>query len=185
MNLAEVSFMDHIIKQQIDEKRRRLNQRIQEAQAELAKLDQFEALGREIFSTEEASRGIPMLSDRVPRTGAIPIQPAGTLPDGSPAPRSEPISLPPPPVHIRAFGRVTKKETILATAAQILSDGRRRTSKELVEELKTHGVDIGGQDPVNNLAAYLSPDDRFESKRSEGGWGLVQGPHHAFADSHT
>lgn len=170
MNLAEASPVDQIIKQQIDEKRRRLNQRIQEAQAELAKLDQFEALGREIFSTGEVSRALPESALPTPRGGVLPgggALPAGVLP------------------VVRGFGRVTKKETILVTAAQILSDGRRRTSKELVDELKTRGVDIGGQDPVNNLAAYLSPDERFESKRAEGGWGLVQGPHHAFAESHT
>lgn len=179
MNLAEAFPMDPIIKQQIDEKRRRLNQRIQEAQSELAKLDQFEALGREIFSTEEAYRDLPALEARtgIPRPGALPA-PDGVL-------HTTPVHVVVPATVRAAFGRVTKKETILSATAQILSDGRRRTSKELVDELKAYGVDIGGQDPVNNLAAYLSPDERFESKRSEGGWGLVQGPHHAFADSRT
>jgi len=156
--------MDPTRKQQIiAEKRRHLNQRIQEAQAELAKLDQYEALERELFSgTEEASSGIPTLGRPIhlPSAGALAAQ-GGVLPV---------------PPGIRGFGRVTKKETILSTAAQILSDGKRRSSKELLEELKARGVDIGGTDPVNNLAAYLSPDERFDSRRSEGGWGLVHAP---------
>src|SRR6266705_3479867 len=121
--------------QKITERRQAANLRIKEAQEELAKLDQLEALARQLF-------------------------PAGAA--------YSPTAV---------AGRVTKRDAILSTVELILSDGRRRTSRELLPELKARGVEIGGQDEVNNLAAYLSPEkDRFDSDRQKGGWGLIRHP---------
>jgi hypothetical protein len=135
--------VDQILKQRIDEKRRELIQRIKDAQAELSKIEQFEALGRELFEAGSASS---------------PVGPAygPTLP-----------IIPP------SSSRRTKKDRILSTSAEILSDGRRRTSKELLGELKERGVEVDGNDPATNLASYLSRAEGFESNRRDGGWGLA------------
>ena len=122
---------------------------IRESEERLSKLDELQELATELF-------GASATDDVTIRSGlaAAPLLAAVAVKSGS--------------------VRVTKKEAILTGAESILSDGRRRTSKELVEELKTYGVEIGGIDPANNLAAYLSPEkERFDSDRSKGGWGLV------------
>jgi hypothetical protein len=134
------------------------HEHIRASQDRLGKLDELEKLAVQLFSPE--------------------IQPpVGTL--------SLLSALPSPTASVSSIGasvmstldhRTTKKDRILDTARDVLSDGKRRSGRELVEELKKRGVDIGGADPVNNLAAYLSPDERFDSKRSEGGWGLVLPP---------
>lgn len=135
---------------------------IRTAQDRLGKLEELEKLAVQLFGTEARSQiGTLSLMDVLPSPtagvgaiGASVISALDQAPDY----------------------RITKKDRILETSQDILSDGKRRTSRELVEELKKRGVDIGGADPVNNLAAYLSPDDRFDSKRSEGGWGLILPP---------
>ena len=44
--------------------------------------------------------------------------------------------------------------------------------RELYRRLKDAGVPIGGSDPLRNLGAHLSNDDRFE-RRGNGKWGLA------------
>jgi hypothetical protein len=128
---------------------------IRTSQERLGKLDELEKLALQLFSSDEASGAsatmeLVAIKPEVAALGAIAIA--------------------------AVAAHKTKKDRILETSLDILSDGRRRQSKELVDELQKRGVEVGGRDPVNNLAAYLSPDERFDSKRSEGGWGLVLRP---------
>lgn len=74
---------------------------------------------------------------------------------------------------------MTKREQIYSTVESILSDGVRRSTKELESLLQARGVQVGGTDPVNNLSAYLSGTPakaRFESDRKKGGWMVIPAP---------
>lgn len=122
---------------------------LDKAQADLAKLDQLEALTRQLFPDGHA----------LPTTTVV----IGTAAEVDHA------------LPMTAFPQ-TKKARILTTAEAILSDGRRRTASELVQELAVRGVDVGGRDPNNNLSAYLSPEEAFNYDRTQGGWGLSSPP---------
>jgi hypothetical protein len=79
------------------------------------------------------------------------------------------------PQHATRSTGETVKELLLRTAAAILSDGRRRLSRELVHEMKRHGVYVPGEDQAGNLASYLSREkETFESNVKAGGWTLRQ-----------
>lgn len=74
-----------------------------------------------------------------------------------------------------AFGPTgkSKRERIILTAQEILNDGRRRISRELVRELGERGVVVGGSDDAGLLATYLSREkDLFVSDVRAGGWTL-------------
>lgn len=59
---------------------------------------------------------------------------------------------------------------------EILKDeGRPLHYKEIYRRLKATGTEVGGKDPVRNVGAHLSSDDRFVSLGS-GKWGLVSWP---------
>jgi hypothetical protein len=67
---------------------------------------------------------------------------------------------------------LTKREQVIDAATRILSDGTRRTSRELLSIIELV-VDIGGKDPAAALASYLSHEkDLFESDLKKGGWTL-------------
>lgn len=69
----------------------------------------------------------------------------------------------------------TKRERLIAAAEGILADGVRRYSRELVNELQAHGVEVGGKDPALNLSSYLSHEKEiFNSDQKRGGWTLVR-----------
>lgn len=69
----------------------------------------------------------------------------------------------------------TLRDQILDTAEQVLSDGERRVSRDLLPKLKELGVELGGKDPVLNLSSYLSKaKDRFTSDVRAGGWTLTR-----------
>jgi len=63
----------------------------------------------------------------------------------------------------------------------ILSDGRRRVSKEIVPELAKLGVSLNhSKDPAGLLASYLSREkNRFVSDVKQGGWTLTRLIHKA------
>lgn len=68
----------------------------------------------------------------------------------------------------------TRKDQITTNCEEILSDGVRRFSRDLVKELAARGVEIGGQsDPATALASYLCREPhRFVTNRKAGGWTL-------------
>jgi hypothetical protein len=69
----------------------------------------------------------------------------------------------------------TLKERILDASEEILADGARRLSRDLLPELAKRGVRVGGKDPAANLASYLSREkERFVSDQRAGGWTLRQ-----------
>jgi hypothetical protein len=74
-----------------------------------------------------------------------------------------------------SFG-ATKKDRILNGCEFVLSDGKRRISRQLVIELAEHGIRVGGENPgteAANLSSYLSREkDRFVSDVKLGGWTL-------------
>jgi hypothetical protein len=68
---------------------------------------------------------------------------------------------------------LTVKELLIRTAERVLSDGKRRLSRELVRDMLRHGVAVPGEDPAGNLSSYLSKEkDTFESDVKAGGWTL-------------
>lgn len=157
------TYVDPLLKKIADERHtlrtaiKAAHEVIRTSQDRLGKLDELEKLAVQLFSPE-----FQPLSGTLSLLGSPPSLTVGS------GVMSASIG---PAIDLR-----TKKDRILETSRDILSDGRRRSSRELVEELKRRGVEIGGADPVNNLAAYLSPDKHFDSRRSEGGWGLVLPP---------
>jgi len=71
-----------------------------------------------------------------------------------------------------SFG-TTKKDRILNASEFVLSDGKRRISRELLKEIATYGIEVGGEDAAGNLASYLSRErTRFVSDVKLGGWTL-------------
>ena len=69
----------------------------------------------------------------------------------------------------------TKRERLIAAVEGILADGVRRYSRELVNELQAHGVEVGGKDSALNLSSYLSHEKKiFTSDQKRGGWTLVR-----------
>lgn len=69
----------------------------------------------------------------------------------------------------------TLRDRVLDTAEEVLADGVRRLSRELLPELAARGVVLRGNKPVPNLAAYLSKAaDRFTSNVKAGGWTLTR-----------
>lgn len=67
----------------------------------------------------------------------------------------------------------SQRVQVTETCAEILSDGVRRLSRELLPLLEQRGIKLGGRNPKGLLATYLSKDDRFISKQ---GWTLRQAP---------
>jgi len=123
------------------------NEAIREAEDRLSKLKQLEDLHHQLFLA--ASAPIPDAEDAaiadLQAYAEAAVQKAGQ----------------------------SKKDLIVGTVERILMDGKRRTTKELLAELSQQGIEVGGADPGNNLAAYLSPQkERFNSDRKRGGWGL-------------
>jgi hypothetical protein len=69
----------------------------------------------------------------------------------------------------------SQRQRIIEAADMVLSDGRRRLSRELLPELTKLGVIVGGKDPSGNLAAYLSREkERFHTDQKRGGWTLTR-----------
>jgi hypothetical protein len=67
----------------------------------------------------------------------------------------------------------TKQQSIIEGCAAILSDGKRRLSRELLPELEKLGIIVGGKNPKSLLASYLSAAGGFESVIKLGGWKLL------------
>jgi hypothetical protein len=68
--------------------------------------------------------------------------------------------------------KLTKQQQIIKGCAAILSDGKRRLSRELLPELEKLGITVGGKNPKSLLASYLSAADDFVSDQKLGGWTL-------------
>ena len=47
---------------------------------------------------------------------------------------------------------------------------------DIYTELERHGINVAGSDPMRNMGAYLSADERFESL-GKGMWGLTKWGH--------
>ena len=67
--------------------------------------------------------------------------------------------------------QASKRERIAQAAKRILADGRPRSIRVLLDELKAMNVEIGGSDEAANLSAYLSREDAFVSDPKYG-WTL-------------
>ena len=66
-----------------------------------------------------------------------------------------------------------QRDRIVAAAEKILSDGRRRSTRELLVELSRYGISPGGDNPLQNLSTYLSREkERFSSDVRRGGWAV-------------
>lgn len=65
----------------------------------------------------------------------------------------------------------TAKAKITNAVAEILSDGKPRHTRDLLEILKAEGIEPGATDKVIGLSNLLSRDHRFEADRSIG-WSL-------------
>jgi hypothetical protein len=68
--------------------------------------------------------------------------------------------------------KLTKQQSIIEGCKAILSDGKRRFSRELLPELEKLGIHVGGKNPKSLLASYLSAADDFVSDQKLGGWTL-------------
>jgi hypothetical protein len=66
-----------------------------------------------------------------------------------------------------------QRDRVLGVAQQLLSDGERRTTRDLLAEMSKFGVLPGGANPALNLSTYLSRDSRFVSDTKRGGWTLA------------
>lgn len=74
---------------------------------------------------------------------------------------------------------VMVRETKTANIERLTTDflkriNRRATSGAIFEELKKHGVQLGGQTPAKSLSAYLSQSKKFDNDPAAGGYGLVE-----------
>ena len=80
--------------------------------------------------------------------------------------------------------RETKRDQIINGVREILSDGRRRQTRALIDSLSLiQGIEIGGTDPVALLSSYLSREKAtFSSDYKAGGWALVQASGRARSD---
>jgi len=68
-----------------------------------------------------------------------------------------------------------KRDRIVQASAQILADGSHLRTGQLLRELESRGIQVGGKNPVLNLSSYLSrAKDRFMSEPRSGGWALRQ-----------
>lgn len=75
----------------------------------------------------------------------------------------------------KAGRQLYKKDQILDAAENVLADGVRRLSRDLLPEIEKQGVKIGGKDAVNALAVYLSREKhRFQTDQRAGGWTLTR-----------
>ena len=79
-------------------------------------------------------------------------------------------------MNVTATG-VTQRDRVLDAAHKLLTDGRRRPTRELLAELRTFGVVPGGLDPASTLSTYLSRDPRFSNDNRRGGWTLLHMSH--------
>lgn len=72
----------------------------------------------------------------------------------------------------------TKRDRIVYAVREVLSDGIRHTTRELIDYLKMlYGIEIGGTDPVALLSSYLSREKTiFHSDLKAGGWALRSAP---------
>jgi len=76
---------------------------------------------------------------------------------------------------VRPSEMQTLRERIIAAAESVLSDGKRRVARELLPEMRKHGVILEGKNPYSNLSSYLSREkDKFVSDVKLGGWTLCR-----------
>jgi hypothetical protein len=68
---------------------------------------------------------------------------------------------------------ITQRDRVLEAAERLLADGQRRTTRDLLAEMNTFGVQPGGVDPASTLSTYLSRDKRFSNDNRRGGWTLA------------
>lgn len=73
----------------------------------------------------------------------------------------------------KASTHTTQYDRVVRGSEAILSDGKRRLSRDLLPELDALGVKVGGKNPKGLIATYLSREpDVFESDTKLGGWAL-------------
>lgn len=69
---------------------------------------------------------------------------------------------------VTARPKPSKKDTIISTAIEILSDGIARGSRKLLAEFDKRGIEVGGKDPAMNLSSYLSREKEVFVASSSG-----------------
>lgn len=72
----------------------------------------------------------------------------------------------------RARGGVSATAVRLAVE-MIIERGAPMHTREILRELASRGVSIGGNNPVANLSGFLSRADELRNSRADG-WGLAQ-----------
>lgn len=77
----------------------------------------------------------------------------------------------------------SRRVQVTDACAEILTDGIRRLSRDLLPEFQARGIRLEGRNPKALVATYLSQDERFVSDQRLGGWALRQAPLVAFAES--
>ena len=67
----------------------------------------------------------------------------------------------------------TVKLQVTDTAESIIRSKGPQHRRTLLSLIEAHGVIVGGRDPLNNMSAYLSRDDRFQAS-GDGIWSLAE-----------
>jgi len=73
-------------------------------------------------------------------------------------------------VTMATVAEKSKRQQIEDAAASLLATQQPLGTQELLTRIAAMGIDVGGNDPMLNLATYLSRSGRFESRRRDGGW---------------
>ena len=132
---------------------RGIEQRRQALEARASKLQMFLRVSEDLgFLTS----GRPS----EPSGGTLPLPPALELP---PLPQL-------PPLRGRQ-GAVTQKEKITDFCAELLEIGFPMKTSELLRELESANIEVGGANKLLTVSALLSKDDRFVPNRKEG-WSI-------------
>ena len=72
------------------------------------------------------------------------------------------------------FAAASKRHQIMGAVRVILADGKPRSTRQILEEMKAMGVEIGGSDELANLSAYLSREKTDFQASRKFGWTLFQ-----------
>ena len=150
----------------------------QNAEAELAAIEQKLADLAPLQQRREQLRAWIALTRQVYPDVVSPVAVA-TLPtshDSAPVSAQAQITKPVFAPGTMRPRRESMKDRVAAVAAEIILAEGPMLSRQLVERLKTRGVEVGGADPAIGVSTILSRNDNFKSDRAAGGWVLAQ-PH--------
>jgi hypothetical protein len=85
----------------------------------------------------------------------------------------------PPNMYGAKFGvpttiqAISKKVLIEQAAEEVLKEMQPLQTAELLVQLRSRNVIVGGADEAINLSSYLSKSDKFINSRKDGGWFLA------------